>query len=170
MSFSRFLLIPLLLCSACSPKNQLPPDPQPVVLERDRSDQNIRIEYHSATDQIILQNEQLTHLKMTYFYPENSPTSIPDSSQTEVILDRMPLSVEQVNAFRQLVDLGFFELNDQHGAPETARHYIYSLQIAYEGLDKKVIYRAHPAYEEKPLSFLNVEEALLQMVGKVRRE
>lgn len=121
------------------------------------------INYQSHQHSIKITDSIFSHHRLQHHFPENSPSSVPDSISKLVLIDQIPLNNFQINELQKTVNNGFLKLGDAYGAPQDQRHYPYSILVKTNGIQKKVIYRSNPSFDEAPYPFKTLESVLFNL-------
>ncbi|MDX1667021.1 MAG: hypothetical protein R3350_07325, partial [Saprospiraceae bacterium] len=123
---------------------------------------SLYIHYQSPFEEITVENGRMTHVGRIHHTPPEQPfVATPDSITVQKIIDDRKLSeVHMANLRSTLEQYEFMKLDSVYGAPENMRFYPYTLRVKYEGREKEVLFRSHPAHEGQPLAFGRVQRQL----------
>ena len=64
------------------------------------------INYQSHQHQIKVTNNTFSHYRLEHHFPENSPSSIPDSTSNLILLDQSPLNKFQIDELQKTINSG----------------------------------------------------------------
>jgi hypothetical protein len=121
----------------------------------------VRVRYSSAFEDIEIAADILTYTKTTYEY-DNPVSATPSGSSSTSFHKALSRSeVRKLSSF--IMESGFMELGPAYGAPEEQRYYPYEIHVKLGEITKVVMFRSNPSYEEAPEAFRKVDEYLHQL-------
>ena len=123
--------------------------------------QVFKLEYRSPQMLIMVHDQNLTRFDTEFVY-ENANTTIPTSANTKE--KKISLSSEQVNEMQRLVrKSGFISLQDYYGAKEYEQFHPYTLEVNWQKIQKKVLFRSGQIQDPRPQAFSEIESYLLAL-------
>ncbi|MEL6864002.1 MAG: hypothetical protein AAFP19_06275 [Bacteroidota bacterium] len=123
----------------------------------------IFIEYQSELNRLIVDQRQLSHWRYRQVAGLDSPVAAPDAVVEQQVHMERVLTGEQLLVLKQAIQSGFWELNEQHGAPEGYRAHMTFIKVQLNSQLKTVRYRSSPSFEEMPAAFRLLETVLLDL-------
>ncbi|MDD3626402.1 MAG: hypothetical protein PHV06_03710 [bacterium] len=167
----RFFLLFLLFCmglTSCRAPSQKTGD-----IKKSESEENIYIKYQYSSeiknDRIEVNNEKLTYS----YVDENRLDDLPEIleqrpywTSDDMITIEKDLSDSQIKELKEIINSGFFNLNDIEGMKEEGeRYYPYTISVNVGERSKTVEYRSNPQADKMPDVFEKLLNKLYSLTG-----